>query len=132
MVKTAVESKMAAWMEVLRAKDETAKERGMKVYKGEKRNVKMSIYLSKKEVNKQFGKMIQDVGGNRKLLWKEVGEVNGENMENYNSIEDRNGRLAVGEDEVRKTWKDYFEDLYEMYIQQQSSPHVRGWWCAMR
>ena len=25
---------------------------------------------------------------------------------------DRDGKLALGEDEVKRIWKDYFEDLY--------------------
>ena len=33
-------------------------------------------------------------------------------MECCNRIKDGNGRLALGEDEVRKIWKDYFEHLY--------------------
>ena len=45
----------------------------MKVYKEEKRKVKRCIYQSKKEVQEQFGrKMNQDVNGNRILFWKEV------------------------------------------------------------
>ena len=43
-----------------------------------KRKVKRCIYQSKKEVQGEFGrKMNQDVNGNRKLFWKEVCKVNG-------------------------------------------------------
>ena len=43
-------------------RDEITKDRCMEVYKEEKRKVKRCIYQSKKEVNEQFGrKMNQDV-----------------------------------------------------------------------
>ena len=64
-----VRRKEAAWKEVLAANDEEAKERCMEEYRGEKRKVKMCIYLSKKKVNQQFRKMMnEDVNGNRKLF----------------------------------------------------------------
>ena len=45
----------------------------MEANKEEKRKVKRCIYQSKKEVNKEFGRKInQDEVGNRKLFWKEV------------------------------------------------------------
>ena len=48
----------------------------MEAYK-ENRKVKRCIYRSKKEVNEQFGrKMNQDGNGNRKLFWKEASKVN--------------------------------------------------------
>ena len=31
-------------------------------------------------------------------------------------MKDGNGRLAQGEDEVRKIWKEYFEDLYNICV----------------
>ena len=38
----------------------------------EKREVKRCIIQHKKKVNEQFGKMNEDVNGNRKLIWNEV------------------------------------------------------------
>ena len=35
-------------------------------------------------------------------------------MEGCSRIKDGNGRLAQGEDEVRRIWKEYFEDLYNI------------------
>ena len=60
--------------------------------------------------------MNQDVDGNRKLFWK---KVNGEKVEISSIIKDENGRLGVGEDEAQRIWKDYFEDLYNIYTQEQ-------------
>ena len=75
----------------------------------------MCIYKNKKKVNEQFGrKMNEDVNGNRKLFWKEVSNVKGGNMESFSRIKDGNGRLAQGETEVRRIWKEYFEDLYNI------------------
>ena len=72
-VKAAVKRKKAAWEELLGARDEEAKERCMEVYNKEKREVKRCIYQSKKKMNEQFGrKMNQDVNGNRKLFWRRV------------------------------------------------------------
>ena len=40
-------------------------------------------------------------------------------MENSNRIKDGNGRLALEEAEVRRIWKEYYEDLYNIDIQEQ-------------
>ena len=51
------------------ASDEDARERCLEVYKEEKRKVKRLIYQSKKEVQGQLGRnMNQNVNGNRKLF----------------------------------------------------------------
>ena len=49
----------------------------MEVYKEENRKVKMCIYQSKKEVQEQFGrKLNQDVNINNKLSREEVSKAN--------------------------------------------------------
>ena len=42
----------------------------------------------------------------------------------YNRIKNRNGRLAMREDEVRRIRKDYFEDLYNMDTQEHVAVHI--------
>ena len=75
---------------------DTAKEKSMETHKKEKRKVKMGIYQSNMEVNKQFGrKMKQDVNGNRKLFREEVSNVNGGKVGNSNRIKDGNGSLVL-------------------------------------
>ena len=109
----AIKRKEATWKEVLGARDEDAKERCLEVYKEEKRKVKRLIYQSKNEVPEQFGrKKNQGVNGNRKLFWKEVRKVNRGKEEYYSRIKDGNWRLAVEEVEMRRIWKEHFEDLY--------------------
>ena len=119
MVKDAVERKDAAWRQVLLTNKEEAKGKiCMGAYREEKRKVKRCIYQFKKEVNEQFGrKMNQDVDGNRKLFWKVASKVNGGKVVSCSIIKDENGRLALGEDEVRRKWKEYFDDLYDIDTQ---------------
>ena len=50
--------------------------------------------------------MKQDVDGSRKLLWKEECKANGGNVKSCSRMQDRNGRLALGENEIRRIWKD--------------------------
>ena len=96
-----VKRKGTAWKEVLRARDENAKQRCLDVYKKEKRKVKRCIYQSKKEIQEQFRrKMNKGVNGNRKLFWKDVSKANGGKVESCSKIKDGNGRLAVKEIEV--------------------------------
>ena len=105
---------------MLGARDEDARDRCLEIYKEEKRKVKRCLYQSKKEVQEQFGrKMNQNVSGNRKLFWKEVSKVNGGKGENSNRIKDGNGRLVPEEAEVRRIWKEYYEDLYNIDTQEQ-------------
>ena len=40
-------------------------------------------------------------------------------MENCSRIKDGNERLAQGEDEMRKCWKEYFEDLHNIDTQEE-------------
>ena len=54
--------------------------------------------------------MNEDVNENRKLFWK-VSNVKGGKVESCSRIKDGNGRLTLGEDKVRRIWKEYFEDL---------------------
>ena len=90
----------------------------MEAHREEKINVKRCIYQSKKKANEQFGrKMNEDVNGNRKLFWNEVSNAKGGKVEICSRIKDGNGRLVQGEDEVRKIWKKYFEDLYNIDTQ---------------
>ena len=72
-VKAKARRKENAWKEVLGASDEEAKERCIEAYREEKRKIKRCIYQSKKKVDEQFGrKMNEDVNENRKLIWKKV------------------------------------------------------------
>ena len=81
----------------------------------EESKVKRLIYQNKKKVNEQFGrKMNEVVNGNKKLFWMEVSNVKGGNVESCSRIKDGSGRLAQGEDEVRRIWKEYFEDMYNI------------------
>ena len=87
----------------------------MEVYREEKRKVRRCIIQSKKKVNEQFGRKInEDVNRNRKLFWKEVSNAKGGKVETCSRVKDGNGRLAQWEDEARKIWKEYFEDLYKL------------------
>ena len=46
--------------------------------------------------------MNEDLSGNRKLFWKEVGNAKAGKVESCSRIKDGNERLAQGEDEVRR------------------------------
>ena len=48
--------------------------------------------------------MNDDVNGNMKLFCKEVSNLKGGKIESCSRIKDGNGRLAEGEDEVRRIW----------------------------
>ena len=52
--------------------------------------------------------MNQDVGGNRKLFWKGMSKVNGGQLKICSIIRYLIGKLSVGEDDVRKIWKEHF------------------------
>ena len=64
------------------------------------------------------------MNGNRKLFWMEVSNVKRGKVENCSRIKDGNGRLAQGEIEVQRIWKEYFEDLYNIDTQEQVAVHM--------
>ena len=53
------------------------------------------------------------------MFWKKVSKANGGKVKNCSEIKDENGRLALEEVEVRRIWKEYFEDLYDIHTQEQ-------------
>ena len=70
--------------------------------------------------------MNEDVNKNRKLFWKETSNVKGGKMESCSRIKYGNGRLAQGEDEVQRIWKEYFEYLYNIDTQEKVAVHMCG------
>ena len=98
----------------------------METNREEKKNVRSCTY-SKKKVNEQFGKkMNEDVNGNRTFFWKEVSNAKGGKMESCSRVKDGNSRLAQEEDEERKIWKGYFEDLYNIDTQEKVAVPMCG------
>ena len=118
-----VRRKEAAWKDMLTAIDEETKERCRETYREEKRKVKRCIIQSKKKVTEQFGRK-EGVNGNRKLFWKEVSNAKGGKAESCSRVKGGNGRLAQGEDEARKIWKEYLEDLYNIDTQKEVAVHM--------
>ena len=55
-----------------------------------------------------------------------MNNVKGRKVESCSRIKDGNGKLAQGEDEVRRVWKEYFEDLYNIDTREQVAIHICG------
>ena len=49
--------------------------------------------------------MKEDVNGNRKMFWKDVSNAKGGKLESCSRLNDGNGRLAQGEEEMRRKWR---------------------------
>ena len=105
----------------------------MEAYREEKRKVKRCIIQSKKKENEQFGrKLNEDMNRNTKLFWKEVSNAKAGKGESCCRIKDGNGRLAHGEDEVRKIWNEYLEDLYNIDNPDQNAVNMCGFHVVWR
>ena len=112
---------------MLAAGDEEAKERCMRAYKeGKGRERIKGVYITaKKKVNEQFGiKMNEAVNGNRKWFWKEVSNAKEGKVESCSRVKDENGKLAQGKHEVRKIWKEYFEEQNNIDTIEQVAVHM--------
>ena len=48
-----------------------------------------------------------------------MSNAKGGKVESCSRVKDGNGRLAQGEDEARKIWNGYFEDLYNIDTQEE-------------
>ena len=66
------------------------------------------------------------MNGNRKLFGKEVSNGKGGKVESCSRIKDGNGRLTQEENEVRRIWKEYCEDLYNVNTQEQVAVYMCG------
>ena len=98
---------------------------GMEAYREERRKVKRCISQSKEKVNEIFGnKMNKDGNGNRKLFQKEVSNAKGGKVKSFSRINDENRRQTQEEEEVRRIWKEYFENLYNIVAQEQLAVHM--------
>ena len=87
--------------------------------------VRSKVAAWKEVLAEQFGrKMNEDVNENMKLFWKVSNAIGGK-AESCSRIKDGNGRLAQGEDEVRRIWK-YFEDLYNIDTQEEVTVNMCG------
>ena len=53
-----------------------------------------------------------------------MSKANGGKVENSNRIKDGNGRLILEKDEVRRIWKEYYEELYNIDIQEHVAVHM--------
>ena len=47
-------------------------------------------------------------------------------MENCSRIKDGNRRQKLEWDMIQRIWKDYFQDLYDINIQEEVAIHMRG------
>ena len=47
-------------------------------------------------------------------------------VESCSKLKDGNGSLVLEEHEVRRIWKDYFEDLFNIDTQEQVAAHICG------
>ena len=52
--------------------------------------------------------------------------MKGGKVENFSRIKYGNERLAQGEDDVQRIWKEYFEDLYNVDTQELVAVHMRS------
>ena len=50
--------------------------------------------------------------------------MNGVKIGTCSTANDGNGRLTLGENEVRRIWKDYFQDVYNMKTQELAVVHM--------
>ena len=99
---------------MLEPRYETARERCITVYKKKREGYKPYI------PGENFGrKMNEDLGRDIKLFWKEVGKMNGRKVKRCIIIKEGNGKIGLGEDIVRITWKEHFTDLNNMNTKDQ-------------
>ena len=54
--------------------------------------------------------------GKTRGLFKKIGNIKGAFCPKMGTIKDKNGRDLVDTEEIRKTWKEYEEELYKKYL----------------
>ena len=125
-VRRAIEEKREAYLRWLKNGSEQD-DRWEDEYKNAKSRVKRLIKKKKKEANESFGKkMNEDAIGNRKLFWKEVKKARNSERNSCVSVKDGSGRALSGEEEVKKRWKEYFEQLYNVDIGARAKVNLFG------
>jgi len=119
-VKKGIEKKEDAWKKVLQSGGQEIREQRMEEYKRVKKEVKMIVRKSKKEANENMGKrMTNDMNGNIKLFWKEVKKARGCVANGSEKVKDASGRMLLRDNDVKERWKEYFEELLNVEMQDQ-------------
>ena len=57
----------------------------------------------------------------QRISAREVSNAKGGKVESCSRVKDGNGRLVQGEEEARKIWKEYFEDLFNIDTQEEDT-----------
>ncbi len=109
----AVERKKRAYKKMLqRNLPEEVKARRKSEYKDGKNRVRELIEESKRRMDEEFGrKLSQNFSENKKLFWKEVKKVRGEERSGDVRMRREDGDLVGSESELKGIWKGYFEQL---------------------
>ncbi|KAF1010546.1 MAG: hypothetical protein GAK29_05048 [Acinetobacter bereziniae] len=111
-VKAAVGEKKEAYKRMIATKDVDERKVMSEEYRRKKTDAKVIVRESKDAIRKKEGERMQaDFEGNKKLFWKWVKRAKG-TKESLNGVCKENGEMVWNEIEVRRRWKEYFEELY--------------------
>jgi len=81
-------------------------------YKDKRREVKVAVRVAKKKADEDWGRrMGRNFEEKRKVFWKEVKRIRKEESGREEKVKDKNGKLLVCGNEVKKRWAEYFEEL---------------------
>ena len=67
---------------------------------------------------------------NRRMFQNEVLKGNDRRVKNCIKIKDRTRKFTVEEHDVWKTWKEYFEDQYDVKTEEQAVTNMWGFYGA--
>ena len=110
-VREAVNAKKRAFEDWLRRGCEEAHER----YRNERRKVKWTVKVAKREADEKFGRRISDnFKENKKMFWKEVKRVKGGDSNREESVKDKRGKLLVDNEAVKLRWAEHFDSLFNV------------------
>jgi len=119
-VKEVVKQKREAYVKTLqRNVPEHVRDRRKREYMECKRRVKRVIEQSKMKVDENFGRKLSEMyKENKRLYWKEVQKERGSGWNNGGvEVKDNSGRMLRENDDVKRRWSEYFEELMNVNSQ---------------
>ena len=117
-VKKAVNEKKWMYEEWLQKKDALSYGR----YKRKRMEVKNVVKKAKREADERWGeRMNESFRENSKMFWKELKRVRKGESGSESRIKDGSGRLLVEEEEIKKRWAEYFEELLNVWDEREAN-----------